>query len=65
MRPAAPNEQPAFVEWMRTRYPDLAELNREFGLDYWSNRINRWEDASILAAELAKEECCHIAIGLD
>jgi beta-galactosidase len=29
---------------MRACYPDLAVLNKEFGLDYWSNRINRWED---------------------
>ena len=32
------------MQWMRARYPDLAVLNKEFGLDYWSNRINRWED---------------------
>ena len=41
---SGPNVQAAFVEWMRDRYPDLAALNKEFGLDYWSNRINRWED---------------------
>jgi len=41
---SGPNVQAAFVQWMRTRYPDLAALNKEFGLDYWSNRINRWED---------------------
>jgi beta-galactosidase len=41
---SGPNVQAAFVEWMRARYPDLAVLNKEFGLDYWSNRINRWED---------------------
>lgn len=41
---SGPNVQAAFVQWMRTRYPDLAVLNKEFGLDYWSNRINRWED---------------------
>src|ERR1700733_7993840 len=41
---SGPNVQAAFVQWMRARYPDLAVLNKEFGLDYWSNRINRWED---------------------
>src|SRR4051812_47183603 len=41
---SGPNVQAAFVQWMRGRYPDLAALNKEFGLNYWSNRINRWED---------------------
>ena len=41
---SGPNVQAAFVKWMRERHPDLASLNQEFGLDYWSNRINRWED---------------------
>jgi beta-galactosidase len=41
---SGPNVQAAFVKWMRERHPDLAALNKEFGLDYWSNRINRWED---------------------
>lgn len=41
---SGPNVQAAFVKWMRERHPDLASLNKEFGLDYWSNRINRWED---------------------
>jgi beta-galactosidase len=41
---SGPNVQAAFVQWMRGRYPDLGALNKEFGLDYWSNRINRWED---------------------
>ena len=41
---SGPNVQAAFVQWMRARYPDLTVLNKEFGLDYWSNRINRWED---------------------
>jgi len=41
---SGPNVQAAFVKWMRDRHPDLAALNKEFGLDYWSNRINRWED---------------------
>jgi beta-galactosidase len=41
---SGPNVQAAFVKWMQSRYPTLAALNKEFGLDYWSNRINRWED---------------------
>lgn len=41
---SGPNVQAAFVKWMQARHPDLNKLNHDFGLDYWSNRINRWED---------------------
>jgi len=41
---SGPNVQAGFVRRMREKYPDLDQLNRAFGLDYWSNRINRWED---------------------
>jgi beta-galactosidase len=41
---SGPNVQAAFVQWMRQRYPDLKVLNQEFGLDYWSNRVNDWND---------------------
>jgi len=41
---SGPNVQAAFVQWMRQRFPDLDALNKEFGLDYWSNRINDWAD---------------------
>ena len=26
------------------KYPDLDRLNNDFGLDYWSNRIDSWQD---------------------
>ena len=41
---SGPNVQASFVEWMRRRFPDLAVMNKEFGLDYWSNRVNDWND---------------------
>ena len=41
---SGPNVQAAFVKWMQSRFPDLSAMNKELGLDYWSNRINRWED---------------------
>ncbi|MGR4862348.1 beta-galactosidase [Caulobacter sp. LARHSG274] len=41
---AGPNVQAAFVARMKQRFPDLDRLNAAFGLDYWSNRINAWED---------------------
>ena len=27
-----------------TSHDDLDAMNRAFGLDYWSNRVNAWED---------------------
>lgn len=41
---SGPNVQAAFVEAMRARFKTTDALNKAFGLDYWSNRINRWED---------------------
>jgi beta-galactosidase len=41
---SGPNVQAAFVQSMRRRFPDLAQLNAAFGLDYWSNRVNDWAD---------------------
>lgn len=37
--------QAKFVEYLKEIFHnDLDALNHEFGLDYWSNRINAWED---------------------
>ena len=41
---AAPDTQALFVKKLKEKYPDIQEFNKEFGLDYWSNRVNRWED---------------------
>jgi beta-galactosidase len=41
---SGPNVQAGFVRRMKAKYPDLETLNKAFGLDYWSNRINSWED---------------------
>lgn len=39
------NVQRSFVEYLKDKYNgDLDQLNHDFGLDYWSNRINAWED---------------------
>lgn len=40
---AGDNVQKAFVSSMKEKFT-LDSLNTAFGLDYWSNRINRWED---------------------
>lgn len=34
-----------FQKWLKKRFNgDLGKLNHAYGLDYWSNRINAWED---------------------
>ena len=41
----SPDMQAPFVKYLREKFhDDLDELNARFGLDYWSNRINAWED---------------------
>ncbi len=38
------NVQQAFVAWIKKKYNgDIEKFNHDFGLDYWSNRINSWE----------------------
>ena len=41
---AGPRVQSMFVEYLQKQYPDINEFNHEFGLDYWSNRVNDWAD---------------------
>lgn len=41
---SGPNVQAQFVAYMKSKYPSLDDLNKIFGLDYWSNRINNWDD---------------------
>ncbi len=42
---AGKNVQEKFVKYLRKKFNNnLDAMNYEFGLDYWSNRINAWED---------------------
>lgn len=41
---SGPNVQAQFVAYMKASYPSLDVMNKIFGLDYWSNRINNWDD---------------------
>ncbi len=41
---AGPAVQALFVQYMQRKFPSLDALNKAFGLDYWSNRINNWAD---------------------
>ncbi len=38
------NVQKLFVDYMRNKFVTLDSINNEFGLNYWSNRINSWEE---------------------
>jgi len=38
-----PRAQQMFVEQLKEMYPDIEEFNHEFGLDYWSNRVDDWD----------------------
>ena len=59
---SGPNVQKMFVQYMKEKYVSLDTINKIFGLDYWSNRINNWEDFpsmegtinASLAAEFSK-----------
>lgn len=42
---AGRNVQERFVKYLRQKFQDDCDaMNAAFGLDYWSNRINAWED---------------------
>lgn len=41
---AGTNAQKLFVSYLKEMYPDIDDFNLEFGLDYWSNRVNDWSD---------------------
>jgi len=41
---AGPEVQKRFVAYMKAKFKSLDSINHAFGLDYWSNRINAWED---------------------
>lgn len=40
----SPRAQKMFVDALKKQYPDIRTFNHEFGLDYWSNRIDNWDD---------------------
>ena len=40
----SPDNQKQFIAYLRKKYPDIETFNHAFGLDYWSNRIQSWND---------------------
>ena len=61
-RTSGPNVQQLFVAWMQKKFVTTDNINKVFGLDYWSNRINSWQEFpsmqgtinASLSAEFAK-----------
>jgi beta-galactosidase len=45
---AGDNVQKSFVTYMKDKFKTLEALNKAFGLDYWSNRINNWDDFPVV-----------------
>ena len=41
---AGKNVQALFVSYLKARWPNLNDFNEQFGLSYWSNRVNSWEE---------------------
>lgn len=42
---AGPNVQAAFAEYLKEKFQGSTDaMNMAFGLDYWSNRVDNWED---------------------
>lgn len=56
---SGPEVQQLFVQYMKAKFPSLDSLNKAFGFDYWSNRINNWDDfpsaVGTINASLASE----------
>jgi beta-galactosidase len=42
------NVQKQFVQYMKAKFKTLDAINTAFGLDYWSNRINNWDDFPVV-----------------
>ncbi|MCG8710098.1 beta-galactosidase [Brenneria sp. 4F2] len=56
-----PDIQRRFVDELKSRYADIRSMNREFGLDYWSNRIDRWQDFPPLESTINASLGCAFA----
>ncbi|MDF2872224.1 MAG: beta-galactosidase [Anaerocolumna sp.] len=38
------NVQHRFIKYLKDKFENLEDLNKAYGFDYWSNRINDWND---------------------
>ncbi len=41
---SGPNVQKRFARYLKGKFGTVEEMNREFGLNYWSNRVDCWEN---------------------
>ncbi len=55
---SGPNVQLLFVKYIKEKFKNPDELNQKFGLDYWSNRINSWEDFPNVDASINASLVC-------
>lgn len=39
-----PRAQAMFLEWLKKKFSTVEDMNRAFGLAYWSNSLGSWED---------------------
>jgi Beta-galactosidase len=49
---SGPEVQKQFVAYMKEKFITLDSINKSFGLDYWSNRINDWKDFPSMAGSI-------------
>jgi beta-galactosidase len=56
-----PNVQLLFVKYVKEKFESLEKLNSSFGLDYWSNRINSWEDFPSVDGSINASLSCEFA----
>lgn len=53
--------QTGFVTQLREKYSNLENLNADFGLNYWSNRIDDWEDFPLIDNTINASLACAFA----
>ncbi|MDO9257827.1 MAG: beta-galactosidase [Bacteroidales bacterium] len=49
---SGPEVQKLFIEYMKAKFGTLDNINKAYGLDYWSNRINSWDDFPSMAGSI-------------
>ena len=50
--------QEGFVNYLKSRYSDIEEFNRDYGLAYWSNSIHSWEDFTDISGTINASLAC-------
>ena len=50
--------QDAFIRLLKSRYTDIEEFNKDFGLAYWSNSIHSWEDFPDISGTINASLAC-------